>query len=274
MHPNVYLRSLWRSSTLDQVFVAMSFEDRFHDRFLNVIRPAIEDEPIGGGKMRAFRVDTSKNGDSILTEIIDGIAHSRLVLADVSVVDEGRYTEQPIRNGNVMYEVGLALACRTPAEVLLLRDDTKRFLFDVSSIPHLTVDFADRDNTIMAIRAALNDRARETDSIHDARVQIAVRSLTQDELRVLTVLAGLKPNQARHLADPALESPSFPDEQGIAGLLNKGCIRSVAVRENDGVIYYSQTPFGRAVLAAATTVLDKVPPPDAGTKPQTEKTAS
>lgn len=142
MNANAYLKSLWRNEVLDQVFVAMSFEPKFNDRFSNIIRPAIEKEAISGHKLIAYRVDNSKTGDSILTDIVDGIAHSRLVLADVSVVDEGRYTGTPIRNGNEMYEVGIALACRMPSEVLLIRDDSKKFLFDVSTIPHMPIDFS------------------------------------------------------------------------------------------------------------------------------------
>jgi hypothetical protein len=135
MHPNAYLQSLWRTELRDQVFVAMSFDPRFNDRFTQVIKPAIEAEPLHGHVLEAYRVDNSKTGDSILTDIVDGIAHSRIVLADLSVVDEGRYTDTPFRNGNVMYEVGVALAARQPSEVLLVRDDRKRFLFDVSTIP-------------------------------------------------------------------------------------------------------------------------------------------
>ncbi len=99
------------------------------------------------------------------------------MLADVSVIDEGRYTETPIRNGNVMYEVGMALACRSPSEVLLVRDDSKRFLFDVSTIPHMTIDFADVNAAISELRNALGDRVKESQLINDARVQIAARTL-------------------------------------------------------------------------------------------------
>src|SRR5262249_28411935 len=137
MHPNTFLRAYWRAETNNDVFVAMSFDTRFKDRFTKIIQPAIEDEIIEGISLTAFRVDNSKTGDSILTDIANGIAHSRVVLADVSVIDEGRYADTPIRNGNVMYEVGIALAARLPSEVLLVRDDNKKFLFDLSTIPHL-----------------------------------------------------------------------------------------------------------------------------------------
>ena len=43
MHPNAYLRAFWRNETLDQVFVAMSFADRYKGRLEQVLKPAIED---------------------------------------------------------------------------------------------------------------------------------------------------------------------------------------------------------------------------------------
>jgi len=51
-----------------------------------VIAPAIRGVLLDGVPLEPYRVDTSKTGDSILTDIVDGIAHSQLVLADVSVV--------------------------------------------------------------------------------------------------------------------------------------------------------------------------------------------
>ncbi len=125
MHPNTYLRTLWREETLDQLFVAMSFEPRFEERYRDIIKPAVERAPIAGRRLKAYKVDNSLTGDSILTDIADGIAHSAVILADVSVIDEGRFTGCPIRIGNVMYEVGIALSCRLPSEVLLIRDDEK-----------------------------------------------------------------------------------------------------------------------------------------------------
>ena len=86
MHPNVYLRTFWRSSFRQSVFVAMSFAELYHPRYKEIIEPAIEAVTHRGDRLKAVRVDLSKTGDSILTDIIDGIAHSRLVLADVSVV--------------------------------------------------------------------------------------------------------------------------------------------------------------------------------------------
>jgi hypothetical protein len=134
MHPNVYLRTFWRGTFRPEVFVAMSFGDAYLRRFTEVIEPAVGAVTYREKQLRARRVDLSKSGDSILTDIIDGVAHSAMILADVSVIGHDSKTGDPYRNGNVMYEVGLALACRQPGEVLLVRDDKAPFLFDVSTV--------------------------------------------------------------------------------------------------------------------------------------------
>lgn len=118
-----------RSAT---VFVAMSFDPGFDHRWSSVIRPAIEELSIDGKPLQAVRVDARVVGDSILTEILDGIRSAQLIFADVTSM--GTLDARPVRNGNVMYEVGLAHAVRLPEEVLLFRSDRDTLLFDTSHI--------------------------------------------------------------------------------------------------------------------------------------------
>jgi hypothetical protein len=61
-------------------------------------------------------------------------------LADVSVIGRDESTGDVYRNANVLYEVGWSLASRQPGEVLLIREDPQRFLFEVNTIPHLAFD--------------------------------------------------------------------------------------------------------------------------------------
>jgi hypothetical protein len=239
----------------------MSFEARFDERYHTIIKPAIEAEPILGLTLKAYRVDNSKTGDSILSEIVDGVAHSRIVLADVSVIDEGRYTQVPIRNGNVMDEVGLALACRTSSDVLLIRDDSKSFLFDVSTIPHLTIDFSDRDAAIRRLRGSIADRIAESRLVEDARVTMAGYALAQYEIEIIEQLAELQPNEAADLSHPELGTVNIPTQVALASLMNKGCIRSVGLRAERRTLLYSLTPFGYALAKFVESTLAKVPEP-------------
>ena len=167
MHPNLYLQTFWRTEFRPEIFVAMSFAGPYEERFEKVIRPAIEEIRRGDVEFRANRVDLSKSGDSILTDIMDGIAHSEMVLADVSSIGHDSKTGRPYRNGNVMYELGLALACRQPSEVLLIRDDRDKFLFDVSTIPHKHVDFTDPERARIELKEELISRLKERDHLHD-----------------------------------------------------------------------------------------------------------
>jgi hypothetical protein len=176
------------------------------------------------------------------------------------VIDEGRYAEQPIRNGNVMYEVGLALACRLPSEVLLVRDDRKRFLFDVSTIPHVTIDFSDRDAAIDRIRAALTDRLQETATLFDARVTIALRGLMPLELQILERLILLDLGQAQDFSNKNTGHLSITAERAVSALLMKGCIQSVAINAETNGIFYGLTPFGADVARSAKSRFRKVRP--------------
>ncbi len=103
-----------------------------------------------------------------------------MILADVSVVGHDSKTGDPYRNGNVMYEVGLALACRQPGEVLLVRDDKAPFLFDVSTVPHKHIEFSDAGNARTELAHELVARLREVDHLRDARLAVAIASLTSD----------------------------------------------------------------------------------------------
>jgi len=190
VHPQLFLRTYWRMELRPQVFVAMSLAECYQSRFDDVIAPAIRSASIDGANLEPYRVDLSKTGDSILTDIMDGIAHSQLVLADVSSCGNDPATRKAHRNCNVMYEVGLALACRQPSEVLLIRDDRDEFLFDVSTIPHMTLDFCDKETAIAKLSDALRARIEERRHEDDLRVRLGLATLTHQEAVALAYFAG------------------------------------------------------------------------------------
>jgi hypothetical protein len=96
----------------DKVFIAMSFDQRFEDRWTRVIGPAIRNIRVNDVPLEPHRVDIRQISDSILTEILAGITNHRAIFADVTSL--GSIDGRPLRNGNVMYEVGLAHALRLP----------------------------------------------------------------------------------------------------------------------------------------------------------------
>ena len=248
MHPNSYLRTFWRKEVRPEVFVAMSFAGALQQRFEDVIRPAIESIVHRGRKLKANRVDLSQTGDSILTDIVDGIAHSELVLADVSTIGYDAKTGDPYRNGNVMYEVGIALACRHSAEVLLIRDDAHKFLFDVSTVPHKHIDFTDPAAATATLERELEGRLAERDHLLDARLLTTAAQLTTGERKLLKGFAGYGPGKTFWLTKTGIGAHAV-----VTRLLDKQLIVTVGVTA-EGHATFMWTRLGY-VLA---TNLDKL----------------
>ncbi len=141
----------------NKVFVAMGFDKQFQSRWEQVIKPSIVE--IG---LEPYRVDPSRISDSILTEILSGIGKSRLIFADVSVDSKG------VRNGNVMYEVGIAHAMRQPQEVVLFRSDKEKLLFDIANIRVNTYDpDGDPKGAGRSVKGALSETLRGSVPILD-----------------------------------------------------------------------------------------------------------
>ena len=167
-----------------------------------------------------------------------------MVLADVSTFGTDAQTKQPYRNGNVMYEVGIALACRQPQEVLLIRDDNDHFLFDVSTIPHLTIDFNNVDSARQRLQDELMARLRERQYVNDARVRLAIARLTAEELTVLKQAATYPPGTVWGSKDTG--SVNFLEMASAPRLLDKGLIQ-LAGRFEEGHPAYHLTQLGMVV---------------------------
>jgi hypothetical protein len=257
MHPNAYLKTFWQLDLKPQIFVAMSFSEEYRVRYEKVIAPAISGILIGGAALAPYRVDNSKTGDSILTDIVDGVAHSRMVLADVSSIGKDSKTGHPYRNGNVMYEVGIALACRQPADVLLVRDDTDKFLFDVSTVPHMHLDFVDIDKARFALQTELIARLREQCYVADARVKLAIASLSNQELILLSELEATPEDQIRGWNVGGTVLSTF--EAAIMRLLDKRLVTLVG-QFPEGYPGYQLTQLGRVVARHVKSGLPQVLP--------------
>lgn len=222
----------------------MSFAPQYQQRFDDVIAPAITAIRVQGVPLQPYRVDLSKSGDSILTDIMDGIAHSQMVLADVSTVGKDSVTGLPFRNGNVMYEVGLALACRQSQEVLLIRDDESKFLFDVSTVPHMKLDFTNMEDARKRLHAELLARLKARNFVTDARVQLAISSLSGEEVTQLKYLATLPEGTVWGREDKG--TVDFFGMAAIPRLLDKQLIKVVGQFEK-GHPAYHPTPLGKVV---------------------------
>lgn len=244
MYPQLFLKTFWRMELKPQIFVAMSFDDKYKSRFKDIIAPSIRSIKVDNISLKPYRVDLSKTGDSILTDIIDGVAHSQLFLADVSSIGKDSITGKPYRNANVMYEVGLALACRQPAEVLLVRDDRDRFLFDVSTIPHITIDFTDKIAAKQTLTEELKIRIKERNYINDARIELAIAGLTDHDINSLMHYAGL-------LTGWRAEAAKYSGSYKLERLMEKQLVRRIT-QFSKKPSQYEITPLGRVVAKRIT----------------------
>lgn len=250
MDPNTFLNSFWRNDIEPQVFVAMSFDDIYTNRFREVFEPAIQSVAFGKRMLRAIRTDLTKSGDSILTQINDGIAHSVLILADVSVVGRDSTSGKAYRNANVMYEVGIALTCRSPLEVILVRDDSDSLLFDLSTIPHDKIDFTNISAAREKISFALKDRLTQINYMKDLRVQQAVRVIRKFEYILLKNFVALP--KGRAFNDDIVKQGLLYMSPALTNLLSLGLVQTVGRDESSDSLYYEITDFGRAVFSRLT----------------------
>lgn len=218
----------------------MSFADEFTPTWGEIIRPAI-DEDLSDLGLRAHRVDVTKISGSIITEIMDGIAHARLVLGEISTMSGGN------RNANVLYEVGLAHALRQRQEVLLIRNDEDRIPFDVAPIRIHRYWPEDPAKSRILISETIRDCLHEVDLTRSLKVQQAVESLDDACLNLI--------HQHHEQSSLALGQQSqmgqvltaIPIRLGVFKLLELGMVRCDAdIRQN--LYAYHWTPFGKAVL--------------------------
>lgn len=246
MHPNTFIEQLWRGVETDRVFVAMSFAPQYDARFHDVFRPAIEAVRYRGRPLTASRVDESQTGDSIVTEIVRGICEARLVLADVSDLLGDSAAVEPVRNGNVMYELGLAHAVKSPGKVLIVRDDSKRLLFDLSSIPHVVVDFTSIETARARVTGLLSDRLREFETIDDLKLRTFIDSISHTELSVLVRLFNsgkIEPVDLTVASGSGKVLP-LPVRDAIHILRDAGFVRS-HIAQNPVTVLYSLTERGQ-----------------------------
>jgi hypothetical protein len=127
--------------------------------------------------LSAFRVNLSRKSDSIITEIVQNIAQCRLVLADISTTGwsrSGVRRSRPIRNSNVMYELGIAHAARLPEEVIIVRTDADHLDFDIAGV---RVHQYPAD--VEAAREMVQDLLRGALASIDQRRSIAVKKALQ-----------------------------------------------------------------------------------------------
>jgi hypothetical protein len=252
MYPRDFLDSYWRPAIRDSVFVAMPFHAEFEPVWTEAIRPAIEQATVPA--LVAERVDATVLSGSIITKILDGIAHARLVFADISVMHEGRWKGQ--RNGNVMYEVGLAHACRHATEVLLVRSDAEEVNFDVAGIRIHAYDRTDLPGARERFLRLVEDALLEVDQSMAIQVQRAVDSLDEHALAYMRSNGAGRGFHAAEVTNMADALFMVNKAAALARLQTLGILRCDPLHPSGKPAYY-WTEFGRAVIASAVPASER-----------------
>lgn len=221
-----------------EVFVAMSFADEFDGVWNEAIRPAIETDLADSVESyRAHRVNSSKISDSIHREILDGIAHATLVFADISVMQTGDWKGQ--RNGNVMFELGIAQTVRPATDLIVVRSDEEEITFDIN---HIRVHRYDRTDSAAA-RKLFADCLLEALKQRHAEKSLRAQML-RDRLDVesMNLMVKFCPD-GRDFKPFRMTNCNADEHRTAARLLDLGIIRCVTPGAR--TYYYEWTDFGR-----------------------------
>lgn len=241
-----------------RAFVAMSFDPVFDARWNDVLKPALEFVEKSGAPLEPFRVDLSKASDAILTEVLQAIGDSTVVVADITSTTE--LNGRAVRNANVIYEVGLAHAVRLPEEVVLFRSDDHKLDFDVAGVRVHSYDpEGDPSGAIQFVTETVIDSLRALDQKRHISLRAASERLTLPATNLLwmAMAKGLVRHPSSKTMGEVLGSTSTV--HAISLLLDIGAIRSelMSVTANDienltefdaDVLSYKPTQFGRSLV--------------------------
>lgn len=259
MHPSHYLRLFPAFPTSHRVFVAMSFDDGFLPRWRDVIEPAVGRVFDDGQRLQPFRVDARVVSDSILTEILEAVTTARLIIADVSTI--GYLGKRPVRNENVMYELGIAQSCRLPEEIILFRSDQDDLPFDLANVRVNRFDpNSDPEGARSTVAAGVESALKEIDLRRQLSIRSAVPSVDWEAFRVLAEAStpnGLIHPELRTMGQVLANVLRY---SAMQRLLSIGAIETVYPRihvtdvedrPNDALrIRYKVTDFGEALMQA------------------------
>lgn len=250
----------------------MSFAPEFTPRWKTVLQPALRRISVNSVPLSPFRVDLSKASDAILTEILEAISDSAVVVADVTAL--GTLGDRAVRNANVLYEVGIAHACRRPEEVVLFRSDRLPLDFDVQGVRvHNYSPDEDSKTAEGVVVETVLESLRSAESARTVAVRVAAKRLTLAAYSLL-----LEAHQGGAIRHPSMRTmgevlSGFERTGAIELLLELGAIEARPLSVTSELLDraeqqadaehpwldYALSAFGKAL---ALHVLEKMLPKD------------
>lgn len=255
MYPRQFLDTFWSPEIRNQVFIVMTFDAAFDYIYDEIIEPACSIDC----SLPPLRVDFRKGGDSIITEILDGIAHSRLIIAEISTLRKGCSRS---RNGNVMWEVGVAHAFRQPDEVILLRSDYDTLLFDIGPIRVHRYTDTDPQRARKELSVIIQDRLASIKYMKSLLVDRALRALDPGALSAMLNEIPYPDTTKTFVVTPTMRTQQkWPKliELGIVAwaldTIDEEVMEKTKGGDKSAWYRYRLTPFGKAVLDRMFTTI-------------------
>jgi hypothetical protein len=261
MYPQTYLSLFPAFPRSPRAFVAMSFAPEFTPRWQNVLAPALGRIEIKGTPLSPFRVDLSKAGDAILTEILQAISDSAVIVGDVTAI--GELNGRPVRNANVLYEVGIAHTSRRPEEVILFRSDNLALDFDVQGVRvHSYNPDGDASEAAAFVGRTVVESLRSIDTTRLVALRHAAQRLTQGAFMMLLEGQQGKPFEHPPSANMGDVLGGLERVRAIELLLELGAIETIPFKvtkeilekalanpneKPSGWVTYELTAFGKAL---------------------------
>jgi len=257
MYPAELLNLFPSYPKTNMVFVAMSFDKIFNSRWEKILLPAASKVLVNNEPLFSHRVDLGNKNDSLITEIVKNISEARLFVGDVSSIGYLPVSDnanKPIRNANVLYEVGIAHACRLPEEVILIRSDNDQLDFDISGV---RVHNYNPDNIDESIDTLVNLMLEALKSIDDRR-RISVENASKS---VDVTMYYLLQESLKNIPHPSTQTmgevlSNTERVTAINRLLSLGMFETefkeftpeLFQGPANEIAHYRVTPFGNAVL--------------------------
>lgn len=174
-----------------RAFVLMPFEPEFENIYTDLIAPALES--VG---YEVAKADSFFDQRNILKDIIHGISHANLVVADLTSL-----------NPNVMYELGIAHALSKPT--IMLTQNMEEVPFDLRS--YRIIVYSVRFNEVMHLQEKLREIAKKREAgsitfenpVSDFAAKLPEVDLTPQILHA--------PTQPQHSEQPNEDEPGLLD---------------------------------------------------------------
>ncbi len=266
-----------------KIFVAMWFGGEKEERKENVYKdfikkvaesindPKIEINARDEGRIEdslCYRLQTTIGGDKkgdIKFDILGKIIEATLVICDVTPMNkeklEKKEDKDAIFNANVVAELGIALAWKTPEQVIIISDKIKDFSlanllpFNLKGYFVEEIDFANISSREQILKTIIEDRFKEIKSEKQLIIKNIQSRLDRKSLDILSTNRGLPFSLKESILivlNKDIIEPALSAQIAVRNLLELGLIRSIIFPQkenkpsNDSVYYF--TELGRFFL--------------------------